>query len=542
MACQRRLSGGRDLQVARKNAGDDGVIGRALHVGVTPERVDASSRPADVAEDELEDRRRPDDLAPHGVHRPAHRVHDGADPVGRPRGADDLRHGEELLGGATRDLRDDIGRVPAVVALHQLEDAAGVLERHVPAHEPVGTTLVLPSRPVVSALSLVESREKTVLESETFFNDERGIGVEADVFLVEEPFVEDLVNHPAQDRDVGAGANLKVMIGDGRGARVTGVDCYDLGAALIPGLECPLEPAGVILRRVRAHDQHDVGVLDILPVVGHGAPPERCGQTGHCGAVSYTGLVVDVDQPHGAHRLGYEVGVLVGHGGASHPADALAPIDCPALGVLLHERGVSRILELPGEPVHREVPGDIGPLRSARLTVFGALLEAGAHGELHLGGPLRAERPTVDRAVRIALHVDDGVHRVEAAASVHISDCPAPHRAVRTHRLEFPCVGDLELVGGRVGGLQVEAQRVDECGPPCEGRGFKEVSAGDVRGHRGELSIVIVEGRPWSAFLHSRGWRVRGGRGQRSDNRKGRGGAANVGASDEPSSFWFGGG
>ena len=219
------------------------------------------SRPADVAEDELEDRSRADDLAPHGVHRPAHGVHDGADPVGGPSGAYDVRHREELLGGASRDLRDHVGRIAAVVALHQLEDAARVLERHVPAHKAVRAQLILPGRPVVGALGLVESSEEPVLESEALFHDERGIGVQPDVLLVEEPFVEDLVNHPAQDRDVGAGANLEVMIGDGGGAGITGVDRYDPGATLIPGLERPLEPARVILRRVRAHDQHHVGVL-----------------------------------------------------------------------------------------------------------------------------------------------------------------------------------------------------------------------------------------------------------------------------------------
>ena len=60
--------------------------------------------------------------------------------------------------------------------------------------------------------------------------------MQPDVLLVEEPFVEDLVNHAAQDRDVRAGSNLQVMIGDGGRAGVTRVDRYDPGATLIPGL------------------------------------------------------------------------------------------------------------------------------------------------------------------------------------------------------------------------------------------------------------------------------------------------------------------
>ncbi len=41
----------------------------------------------------------------------------------------------------------------------------------------------------------------------------------------------------------------------------------------------PLEAARVILRRVAAHDQHHVGVLDIHPAVRHRAPAKRWSQT-----------------------------------------------------------------------------------------------------------------------------------------------------------------------------------------------------------------------------------------------------------------------
>src|SRR5262249_31579898 len=94
-------------------------------------RENAAARPADVPEQELDDRRRPDVLDADRVLCPADRVDErrGALAAGVP--AKRLGHAHEVLGRAAADLGDDLGRVPAIVLLQELEDAARVSERRI---------------------------------------------------------------------------------------------------------------------------------------------------------------------------------------------------------------------------------------------------------------------------------------------------------------------------------------------------------------------------------------------------------------------------
>jgi hypothetical protein len=71
------------------------------------------------------------------------------------------------------------------------------------------------------------------------------------------------------------------------------------------GLGHPFEAARVCLGGVATHDEHEVGVLDVDPVVGHGTSAKRRGKTCHRRAVSDTRLVVEGEQPEAArHFLG----------------------------------------------------------------------------------------------------------------------------------------------------------------------------------------------------------------------------------------------
>ena len=67
---------------------------------------------------------------------------------------------------------------------------------------------------------------------------------------------------------------------------------------LAPFFSRPPSPTGshrVILGHVRSHDQDRIGIGQVLLRRGGAAAPKRCAQTGHGGAVSYTGLVADAN-------------------------------------------------------------------------------------------------------------------------------------------------------------------------------------------------------------------------------------------------------
>src|SRR3954454_5032722 len=93
------------------------------------ERDDAAAGATDVAEQELDDRGGTDDLHADGVLRPADRVDERARPLAPRVLAERFRDMEEVLDGAAARLCDELRRVARVVALHDLEDAVGILHR-----------------------------------------------------------------------------------------------------------------------------------------------------------------------------------------------------------------------------------------------------------------------------------------------------------------------------------------------------------------------------------------------------------------------------
>ena len=120
----------------RDVAGEDVVerrdVGRPLDRRVAAQREDAAAGAADVAQQQLDDRGGADDLHADGVLRPADRVADRRRALAAGVAA-------QRLGDATGTRRavhaahvgDELGRVPAVVALEQLEDAARMLQRRI---------------------------------------------------------------------------------------------------------------------------------------------------------------------------------------------------------------------------------------------------------------------------------------------------------------------------------------------------------------------------------------------------------------------------
>ena len=113
-----------------------------------------------------------------------------------------------------------------------------------------------------------------------------------------EPFVirEYVIDQRSKEDDVASGSQGYPDVGHGRGSRETWVDMNDFGATFA-GFHDPLESDRMVFRHVRAHDQDGIGSWKISLCSGSAATAKRCAQTGHSGAVSYSGLVADAVHP-----------------------------------------------------------------------------------------------------------------------------------------------------------------------------------------------------------------------------------------------------
>jgi len=104
---------------------------RALDVRLAAERVDAAAGTTDVAQQQLGDSHGTDVLPADGVLGHTHRVHDGPGLLRRTCGAIGRVDLKQDIERDTRDGRDELRRVPAVVLLHEIEHTLRVAESHV---------------------------------------------------------------------------------------------------------------------------------------------------------------------------------------------------------------------------------------------------------------------------------------------------------------------------------------------------------------------------------------------------------------------------
>ena len=159
---------------------------------------------------------------------------------------------------------------------------------------------------------------------------------------------------------------------------------------------------------IAAHDQDNITVFEVDPVIGHCAAPERLCQSRNSGAVSYSGLVFDVNEPKRPHHRLQRPAFLVVQGGASDVSNGLNSVDHLPFVVLFDEIGVSRGLDSLGDLRDGPVPGLFLPF----VTVGGPVQDLGQTGWdcaawSERRRPLGAQGPFIDGVVGISFDVDD---------------------------------------------------------------------------------------------------------------------------------------
>ncbi len=230
------------------------------------------------------------------------------------------------------------------------------------------------------------------------------------------------------------------------------------------------------LGRIAAHDDHGLGLADVVVAVRHRAVAPGIGDAGDGGRVTDTGLVIDVVGAPEGRELAEQIGAFVGELGGAEPVHRLLT----GLG--------ADFAELVADLVDRDIPGNAGPLPVHQLHRI-AQAPVAVHQFAHRGA-LGAVRTAVDRAVPGRLLADPDAVR-------DLTD----HRAAdRTMRADVLADGDLRAGSRRRTGFGLahahERQRADggeraggETGAAQEGTAVER--AARLRGKRtGERSAA----------------------------------------------------
>ena len=117
--------------------------------------------------------------------------------------------------------------------------------------------------------------------------------------------------HRIEQRDIGAGSQLQMQIGQPRQLRAPGID-DDQGHPSPMRLLDPGPDHGMGLRRIRPHHHNQLGQIEILNGIGRRRSAERFHHAGDGRAVADAGTVVDVVRPdHATHELAEQIILFV---------------------------------------------------------------------------------------------------------------------------------------------------------------------------------------------------------------------------------------
>ena len=214
----------------------------------------------------------------------------------------------------------------------------------------------------------------------------------------------------------------------------------------------------MVFRGVASHDEDDIGIGNVGPTVGHGPSAEGGGQTGHRGAVSKPGLILVGENAETEAKLSQQKVDLVRVGAAADERQVLQSIHRPAGGVFFLESGVACVLDAARHATDGFVPRDGLPGARARSTIERFGEPAVVVDVLFERDALRAERSSVDRAVRIAFDVNDARLHVLSGIAKGVDDDAAADGTIGANALRLCRARDLELAGAERRGTQIKAE------------------------------------------------------------------------------------
>ncbi len=187
--------------------------------------------------------------------------------------------------------------------LQQIQHAARVAKAIVTARVAIFIQLILPAAAIVLARFGVVAAKQPVFKAVAVADDQSGIGKGAHVLLLDLVMLQQIVNHAHQEGNVAARTQRRIEIGHRRRAVKARVDHNHLRIIVRFCLVHPFKANRMRFGWVATHDQHHIGVFDVVPVVGHRAAAEARCKGGKSWAVAQHGLVLQRDDTQCAGKF-----------------------------------------------------------------------------------------------------------------------------------------------------------------------------------------------------------------------------------------------
>src|SRR6185437_9603409 len=214
----------------------------------------------------------------------------------------------------------------------------------------------------------------------------------------------DVVDQTAQKKNIASRPQGYPDIRHCRRTGETRVDVNNFGAVALACFNHPLESNGMVLCHVGTHNEDGIRIREVLLSCCGAAASKRSAQTGHCGAVSYSGLIADAVHSQSAGKE------LADHVIFFHVQRRAAEV-CNGqrmhhrLTILLFDKSaLARFPHAIGNHIHCRVERNFFPFAGIGPAIFDFGEATGMRMELEGVRALGAESSAGDRRLGIAFN------------------------------------------------------------------------------------------------------------------------------------------
>ena len=402
----------------------DAVVRRGLDVRLPTQGIDAAARDADVAHEQLDDRKAADVLHTDRVLRHAECVHHHR----RCNAREELRRLLDVRDGHARDRRGLLERIAREMLREAIHDRARLRHRQCLYRLTVCVDLVAPRRLVIRARLLVVAGEDARIEFVVVTQQAVGIRIAAQVVGIVFFVLNNIIDKCSEECDVGAGPQLEEMIGNARGACIAHIDVND-GRAVVLCLHDAFHRERMAFCEVRPLDPDQLCLLEVVPRACHRAAPKGGVQSRRRRRMTDARLVVNEDYTESACHLDELVALLVVDLRAANKADGIRTVahELVAVRLVLTDPVlVTRLLEGARGTVDGLLPADLLPMVAAGCAIERALRTQFRVRDVTIADSLRAETAAIDGIVCRTFEVDQlavlDVADRSAAAAAEVAD------------------------------------------------------------------------------------------------------------------------
>ena len=248
----------RNIHVARNEVGHQSDICKALNIGVATQCIHTATTYTDITKNKLQHAHCANVLRTLGVLCPTESIH-GCHRLCRARTfCNHLADFEELILWSAANSFNHFRRVNRNMFFKKLPDTTRMRQSLVILGITVLVHFIGPGRTVIITFGFIISGKQTIFETETFIDDQTGIGEMFDIFILNFVMRYAVVNDTGQKGNIGSLTDRCIKIGNRSRTGKARINDDQLCTAMLFCISNPFEATRMCFGSITTHDNDEI--------------------------------------------------------------------------------------------------------------------------------------------------------------------------------------------------------------------------------------------------------------------------------------------